>query len=267
LNAPEESPIGIFDSGVGGLTVVQAIHARVPHEHIVYFGDTARVPYGSKSKETITRYALENADFLVKQNIKLLIVACNTASACAIEALQKYNMPIVDVIKPGVRAAAKQTRNGRIGIIGTRSTIHSNAYVEELKKYDRNVFCTSISCPLFVPLVEENMTEGLIPSLVASQYLAPLISKHIDTLILGCTHYPLMRKTISKIMGDQVRLVDSASETALEVEKTLESYGLLRRSITSSRISFYVSDDPIRFTQMGSIFLDVPIEHVEIVCD
>ncbi|MBI2495672.1 MAG: glutamate racemase, partial [Candidatus Omnitrophica bacterium] len=207
-------PIGVFDSGIGGLTVVKALIEELPVESIVYFGDTARVPYGTKSKHTIVKFSLENVEFLLRFGVKCIVIACNTSSSWALPTLRKYfKVPIIGVIRPGALAAVRETRNKRIGVIGTNATIQSRAYETAIQRIDPAVKVFSGSCPLFVPLVEEGWLNGAISRQVARRYLEPLARQRIDTLILGCTHYPLLASTIQQVLGSGVSLVDSAKQT------------------------------------------------------
>jgi glutamate racemase len=224
-----EDAIGIFDSGVGGLTVVHALLAALPGEHLIYLGDTGRYPYGTKSAETVTRYSVENADFLAGRGIKLLVVACNTASAVALPALEsRYEVPVVGVILPGARAAVARTQNRRVGVIATEGTIASGAYQRALRGLDAGLEIYTRACPLLVPLAEEGWVDGDVPRSVVETYLGSLRRSGIDTLVLGCTHYPLLRQVIAEAMGDGVALVDSAEETAREVAAALAAKGLGR---------------------------------------
>jgi len=249
-------PIGIFDSGVGGLTVVSEVQAILPRERIVYFGDTARVPYGTKSKETITRFSVENVEFLMTHDVKLVIVACNTASSLSLDFLKRcFKVPIIGVIEPGAKAAVSVTRSNRIGVIGTHATISSGAYEKSVKKINPRNSVYAASCPLFVPLVEEGWVDSPVARTVAGIYLNGLKKKNIDTLILGCTHYPLMRGVIKKTMGSKVLLVDSAKEVAREARDVLDSCGILNRSGKTPKHKFFSSDEPSRFVKMGEKFL------------
>ena len=221
------APIGVFDSGVGGLTVAREIMRQIPNERIVYFGDTARVPYGSKSKDIITKYSRQIIRFLLTENVKAIVIACNTASAFALDTMQKeFDIPIIGVLKPGAKVAAKTTVNGRIGLIGTEGTIHSGMYAQFIKSIKPDVEVIGKPCPLFVPLVEEGMLHDTITDQVAERYLSTLKDKNIDTLIMGCTHYPLLRSTIRRVMGESVNLVNPAYETAIELKKLLENKNL-----------------------------------------
>ncbi|MGE4358161.1 MAG: glutamate racemase [Candidatus Omnitrophota bacterium] len=257
-------PIGVFDSGVGGLTVVKELLRVLPDENFIYFGDTARVPYGNKSKETVIRFTLENIIFLLKQNVKLVVLACNTASSIALPVIKQYfRVPIIGVVNPAVKEAIRLTKNKRIGVIGTRATISSTAYEKEIYRIDPATKVFPQSCPLFVPLVEEGWFEGDIVYNVAKNYLAPLKEKEIDTLILACTHYPLLKKIISKIMGEKVRLIDSAKEVALEVKELLKEKGLLcKERRKPSPLVCYVTDKSSNFHEIGKRFLNRKLEPV-----
>src|SRR5690242_4350704 len=227
--ATRDDPIGIFDSGVGGLTVLHAVLAALPREELIYLGDTGRYPYGTKSADTVTRYSIENVEFLAAKRIKMLVVACNTASAVALDALgDRFALPIVGVIAPGARAAAERTRNGRVGVIATEATIASGAYTTALRALRAGLEIYTRPCPLLVPLAEEGWVEGPIARSVVETYLASLRKSGIDTLVLGCTHYPLLRPLIADVMGADVALVDSAEETAREVAAVLGAGGLAR---------------------------------------
>ncbi|MCL2050328.1 MAG: glutamate racemase [Lachnospiraceae bacterium] len=250
------APIGIFDSGVGGLTVFREIMHKLPDERIVYFGDTARVPYGNKSPETVARYAGQIVRFLESKRVKAIVVACNTASALAMEEIEARSaVPTLEVIKPGARSAARTTSNGRIGVIATEATIGSNIYANYIKTLGENLIVTGKACPLFVPLVEEGLLNDRVTDEVAKRYLTELIETDIDTLILGCTHYPLIRETIKRVMGEKVKLVNPAHETASELEKLLKANCLLNDEETSeseSKYHFYVSDGAEKFKQFAA---------------
>ncbi len=263
------SPIGIFDSGIGGLTVLKALRSELPNEDIVYFGDTAHLPYGTKSKETITKFSIDNVNFLQSFGVKTVIVACNTASALALDALkEKFELPVIGVIEPGARQALKRTRNGRIGVIGTKSTIGSGSYEACLKRLDPSVKVYSEACPLFVPFVEEGWLEGDVVTKVAKIYLDGLKNFRIDTLILGCTHYPLLSAVIQKTLGDHVKLVNSAEETAKETRRLLEKLKIAEgRSKRFADQRFYVSDEPEQFRTLGERFLGRSIHSVAKVGD
>ena len=262
-------PVGIFDSGIGGLTVLKEIRREIPGEDIVYFGDTARLPYGSKSKETITKFSIENIEFLQSLDTKMVVVACNTASSLSLSVLkEKFSIPIIGVIEPGAKQAVAKTKNGRVGVIGTKATIGSGSYEACLKRLDPQVKVYSESCPLFVHFVEEGWLEGSVVEKVASIYLEPLKSFGIDTLILGCTHYPLLRKVIQKRMGPKVLLVNSAEETAKEARELLEkSKNLSSRKEAEGQVRFYVSDEPEPFRVLGERFLGESIQSVAKVPD
>ena len=250
-NRDVSAPIGVFDSGVGGLTVAREIMRQIPNEKIVYFGDTARVPYGSKSKETVTRFSRQIVRFLQTHRVKTIVVACNTASAYALEDLEKeFDVPIIGVVKPGAKAASQATRNGRIGVIATEATIGSHIYSQYIKKINPDVTIYGKACPLFVPLVEEGLWEDPVTDEIAKRYLNELIDIDIDTLILGCTHYPLIRSTVARVMGEKVTLVNPAFETARELRETLEKKGLLNDApigLGENKYQFYVSDGAEKF--------------------
>lgn len=263
MTAHDSRPIGIFDSGVGGLTVVSQIQALLPNETIVYFGDTARVPYGTKSKETVTKFSVENVEFLMKHDVKLVVVACNTVSSLSLDFLKRcFRVPIIGVIEPGAKSAVNSTRNNRIGVIGTHATISSGAYEKAISKISSRSSIFTQSCPLFVPLVEEGWIERGVARDVADIYLKPLKAKRIDTLILGCTHYPLLKVVIGKVMGSKVLLIDSSQEVAKEAKDVLDASGLLNGSEKSGRYKFFVSDEPNRFVKIGEKFLRKPIKCV-----
>src|SRR5438128_5438897 len=246
----DEGAIGIFDSGVGGLTVLHAMLGALPHEDLVYLGDTGRYPYGTKSAETVTRYSIENVDFLIAKGIKLLVVACNTASSVALEALAaRYPVPVVGVIEPGARAAAARTRNGRVGVIGTEATIASGAYTTALRAVKPGLQIYTRPCPLPVALADEGWGEGPIPQSVVETYLVTLQKSGIDTLVLGCTHYPLLKAVIAGVLGQRVALVDSAEETARAVAALLAARGLARRGGTGST-RYLLTDVPDRFIRI-----------------
>jgi glutamate racemase len=247
--------IGVFDSGVGGLTVVKELIRQLPYEDITYFGDTARVPYGIKSKETIIRFSIENILFLLKQDVKLICVACNTVSSVALPVIRNhFRIPIVGVLTPGVREAVYATQNKRIGVIGTRSTIKSRAYENEIKHLDSSIKVITMACPLFVPFVEEGWLCGKVVLDVARNYLQPLKDARVDTLILGCTHYPLLKTIIKEIMGGKVTLIDSAKQVAVDIKKILVAEGALNTKRRAAH-RFYVSDNPEWFKDLAERFL------------
>ena len=256
-------PIGIFDSGFGGLTVMSAISKLLPKEKLIYFGDTAHVPYGSKSKKIVTEFATKISKFLIQNDVKMIVIACNTASAFSLDYLKKnIKVPIIGVIKAGSIMAAQNTKNKKIGVIGTEGTIRSNAYAKEIKKYDNKINCFSQACPLFVPLVEEGWNNGKITEDIIKVYLKSLIDKKIDTIILGCTHYPLLKGTIKKVIGNKINIIDSANAVALAVKDLLIKNNLLNNS-GKSIYKFYVSDGPEKFKKIGSKFLGKKILNVK----
>lgn len=247
-----KKPIGIFDSGVGGLTVYKTIRAHFPEEDLIYFGDTARVPYGPKSPNTIIEYSLQNARFLLQNQIKILIVACNTSSSVALPALRKItNIPIIDVIDPGSEQAVLQTITGKIGVIGTEGTVRSQAYTKAILNLKPDSFVVSKACPLFVPLAEEGMHDNQIAYDVVSEYLSELKDRNIDTLVLGCTHYPLLKDVIQRVMGAGVSLVDSAEAIAAYLERMLPP----EQDGTAGKDEFYVSDNEQKFSLIASRIL------------
>lgn len=265
---PHLQSIGIFDSGVGGLTVMQQIVRHLPNEQLVYFGDTARVPYGEKSRETIIRYSIENSIFLMQQNIKILVIACNTASAHATEKLKQiFNIPVIGVIEPGAEKAAQVTRHGRIAVLGTKGTINSGIYQREIQRHLPGATITAIACPLFVPLVEERMGAHAAARLIVKEYLKPLHDKEIDTVLLGCTHYPMLRRLIEEELGPDVTVVDPAITCAEKVSETLNAQKWHAAASRQCSYKYFVSDDPEKFRKLGEEFLGMPLEHVEIKPD
>jgi glutamate racemase len=258
------APIGVFDSGMGGLTVVREMMSQLPNESIIYFGDTARVPYGPKSPDTVLRYSREITSFLRDEGVKALVVACNTATAHALPALQEeFAFPIIGVIEPGARAAVAVTKTKRVGVIGTAGTIKSRAYEKEIVKLLPDADITAQACALFVPLVEEGWLDSEVTRAVARNYLAPLVSAEVDTLVLGCTHYPLMKTVIGNVMGRDVRLIDSAHETARQAGEVLREYGIENEVPDTARYRFIASDAPDTFLALGQTFLGSPIDRVE----
>ena len=256
-------PIGVFDSGVGGLTVVKELIRQLPNEDIVYFGDTARVPYGIKSKETIIRFSIENILFLLKQDVKLICIACNTVSSVALPVIKNhFKVPIVGVLNPGVREAVYATRNKHIGVIGTKGTIKSRAYENEIKQLDPEVKVTAVACPLFVPFVEEGWFSGDVVLKVAKTYLKPLKDANVDTVILGCTHYPLLKHVIKQVLGKNVILIDSAKQVAIEVKDILAAEGALNCKHLGKH-QFFVSDNPEWFNNLADRFLGSSIKNVK----
>lgn len=259
-----QAAVGVFDSGVGGLTVVREIEKLLPNESILYLGDTARVPYGTKSPDTVIRYARACAHILVSRDIKLLVVACNTASAFALETLrEELAIPVLGVIEPGAHAAVRATRNGRIGVIGTAGTVRSGRYADTIRDIDPELAVFSQPCPLFVPLAEEGWTNGDVPLSVARTYLAPLLQQGIDTLVLGCTHYPLLKGVIAQAAGDRITLVDSADETAAVVQRTLDGMDMRSTLPLIPQFRFFVTDAPEMFMQVGQQFLGHTLQETE----
>lgn len=257
------NPIGIFDSGVGGLTVVKKIVSLLPNENIIYFGDTARVPYGTKSNDTVIEYAFQDAKFLLNKNVKIIVVACNTASSIALKALQdKLSIPVIGMIEPGTKLALQKTKSGRIGIIGTNATINNKAYSKELLRLDPKLKVYEKACPLFVPLAEEGLINHPATRLIAEEYLGELKEDDIDTLVLGCTHYPILAKVIQKVIGNKVELIDSGTAASFVVKDYLEGQGLLNKSNNIGLSEFYVSDLPKRFKEIAERFLGRSLEHV-----
>lgn len=256
--------IGVFDSGVGGLTVLRQLIDILPEEHFIYFGDTARLPYGEKSRETIIRYSIENTIFLLEKNIKLLVVACNTATAHALERLEQiFNIPVIGVIEPCVERAIEVSKNGRIAILGTKGTIDSQSYQKAILKKAPGTYVLPVPCPLFVPLVEEQYMDHPAARLIVEEHLKPIQEQSIDTLLLGCTHYPLLKELIRDAVGDKINIVDSSRACAEKVALKLKEIGLQRMEKDSPRkIEYFVSDDPSKFQTSGRFFLNLPIDHV-----
>jgi glutamate racemase len=252
-----ELPIGIFDSGIGGLTVVGQIHRALPHEDIVYLGDTARVPYGTKSPSTVVRFACEDTQFLLQQNVKAVVVACNTVSAWALPTLEKrFNVPVFGVIVPGACAALEKTRNQRIGVIGTSATVRSQAYSKAILARCDTASVFMRACPLLVPLVEEGWTDHTVTTRVLKEYLGPLLRERIDTLVLGCTHYPLLKPALRKVLGGRVSLVDSAESCARYVKDRLAALTLVRANTRRiGTIQPFVTDEVERFDELAGRFL------------
>ena len=262
--ALRERAIGIFDSGIGGLTVVRALRKLLPGEDLIYLGDTGRYPYGTKSADVVRRYSFENTDFLVDKGVKLLVVACNTSTAVAIDALQaRHDVPVVGVIEPGAQAAVRATRNRRVGVIATEGTIRSGEYTRALRHLRPDLEIYTRACPLFVPLAEEGWVDNEVAQLAARQYLGSLAQSGIDTLILGCTHYPLLRTVIRDTIGRGVRLIDSGVVTAAAVHDALIEHGLLRTRRGGAG-SYFVTDAPERFMKVGARFLGAQVDAVQI---
>lgn len=262
----DERALGIFDSGVGGLTVAKAIRQRLPHEDLIYLGDTARVPYGNKSKETVIRYAREDCQFLLDRGVKAIVVACNTASAFALEVLQEeLEVPLIGVIQPGVSAALQTTRSQKVGIIGTAGTIGSGAYQKRIKEKCPDIELITEATPLLVPLIEENWLEEEATRLVLLRYLRPFLEVKVDTLVLACTHYPLLKPVLQKVVGDEVSLVDSASTCALSVENLLREKKIEKGNEEEGKTQINLTDLPAHFKEMAVRFLDQKIEDISIV--
>ncbi|OGC91408.1 MAG: glutamate racemase [candidate division Zixibacteria bacterium RBG_16_53_22] len=258
--------IGIFDSGIGGLTVAREIFRLLPNENVVYFGDTGRYPYGPRSPEIVRKFARQDVNFLIEQGVKFIVVACNTASSLALEYIKRiYNVPMLGVIEPGARGAIEKTASNRIGVIGTHGTISSKAYDKCLRALDGSLKIYSRACPLFVALAEEGYIDRPATRLIAEDYLRDIKRKSIDTLILGCTHYPLLKKPIADIMGRGVRLIDSAEETARATRQALLESALTSPSAGPGKRQFFVSDSPDKFKKVGQLFLGKKIGKVGLV--
>jgi glutamate racemase len=261
----DSRPIGVFDSGIGGLTVVKALRDMLPNEKIFYLGDTARVPYGGKSAGTVERYSLEIADILIEKNAKIVVAACNTASSIALRKLEEHlPVPVTGVIRPGARAAIAATQNDRIGVIGTRATIKSGAYERELRLLNANIHISSRACPLLVPLIEEGWLEDKLTDHVIARYLEPLVHEGIDTLVLGCTHYPLLTEAISRAAGDAVKLVDSAHNCAAAVQELLDQKGLHAPARNSAGLEVALTDAPDNFLRVAREALELEIGEVQL---
>jgi glutamate racemase len=270
-------PIGVFDSGVGGLTVLRALHDELPHERFIYLGDTARLPYGTKSADTVVRYALQAADALVGRGIKALVVACNTASAAALPSMRdRYrDLPLIGVVEPGVEAAVTATRSGRIAVIGTEATVRGGAYQRAISRRRPDAIVTAVACQLFVALAEEGWTSGAVARTTAQRYLAPMFAPGVgsmsaavaDTLVLGCTHFPMLYAVIREVVGDAVTIVDSAATTARAARALLSERGLLRLDENQAQMSFLVTDGGARFAAIGARFLgcDIDLRAVELI--
>ena len=252
--------IGVFDSGVGGLTAVKELIKKLPGENIVYFGDTGRVPYGTRSNETIIKYAVSDMNFLKTHDIILVVMACGTVSSVAIETLKSmFNIPIIGVVEPTAKAAAKATKNKKIGIIGTSSTVASGKYEQAIGEIDKDIFVHSIACPMFVPLAENNMADSEAAYLIAKEYLSGFDGMDIDTLILGCTHYPLLKNTVRRVMGDNVALIDAGKSTADFAAQKLRDENSFAEKKADEQYKFFVSDSVDGFLNVANIFLDKDI--------
>ncbi len=259
----KQKPIGVFDSGIGGLTVVKRLASTLSNESIIYFGDTARVPYGSKSNSTVIEYSIQNTKFLLQKNVKALVVACNTASSIAIPDLKKmFDIPIIGMIEPGSRMALKKSKSNKIGVIGTRATINNLAYSNEIKKLNNSAQVIEKPCPLFVPLAEEGWIKHQATYEIAEEYLKELREVEIDTLVLGCTHYPILSKVIQKVIGKSVTLIDSGVASSEVIKSELEKLDLLSDSDKPGVQEYYVSDIPAKFKEVAELFLGREIDHV-----
>ena len=259
----KQKPIGVFDSGIGGLTVVKRMASSLPNENIIYFGDTARVPYGSKSNSTVIEYSIQNTKFLLQKNIKALVVACNTASSIAIPDLKKmFDIPIIGMIEPGSKMALKKSQSKRIGVIGTRATVGNLAYSKEIKNLNSSAYVFEKPCPLFVPLAEEGWIKHKATYEIAEEYLKELREDKIDTLVLGCTHYPILTEVIQKAIGKNVSLIDSGVASSEIVEVELKKLDLLSDSKKIGVQEYYVSDIPAKFKEVAELFLGKGIDHV-----
>lgn len=263
INVKRTAPIGVFDSGVGGLTVAREIMRHLPNENIVYFGDTARVPYGSKSKDNIIRYSRQIINFLKTKNVKAIVIACNTASALALDVVrEEFDIPIIGVVEPGARAALEATKSKKIGVIGTEATIRSAMYEKIIKGFDGDATVVGKACPLFVPLVEEGFAKHKVTEEIIDYYLASFMNTDIDSLILGCTHYPLLRSRIKEYVGEQITLVNPAYETAMDLRQVLKDYDMENTEMSDEHAaySFYVSDAADKFKQFANSILPYDIE-------
>ena len=258
-----DKPIGIFDSGIGGLTVVKRFLSTLPNEDIIYFGDTARVPYGSKSNSTVIEYSLQNAKFLLDKNVKAIVVACNTASSVAIQELRNsFDVPIIGMIGPGSKTAIRETTNKKVGVIGTRATIGNHAYAKRIKSLEPSIKVFEKECPLFVPLAEEGWIKKNATYEIAEEYLKELREKEIDTLVLGCTHYPILAEVIQKVIRRNVKLIDSGIASAEVVKEVLMKRNLLSENKSKGQSEFYVSDIPAKFKEIAELFLGEPVSDV-----
>lgn len=263
MEQDKNGAVGVFDSGLGGLTVVRELMRQLPKENIVYYGDTARVPYGTKSKEAIIRFSIENTQVLLKHKVKMVVVACNTSSSYALDVLRKkFRVPVIGVIDPGAKKAVALTRNKRIGVVATSATIASGEYVHALKKQDKSIKVFPKACPLFVPLAEEGWFRKSVTQEIAREYLRSLKQKDIDTLILGCTHYPLLKAALRKVVGRRVTLIDSAKEVAGEVKMLLTASGKQNVSTAKPKYKFLISDRPQEFKRIARNFLGTEIKHI-----
>lgn len=261
-----ENPIGVFDSGVGGLTVAREIMRQLPNEDLVYFGDTARVPYGSKSKNTVLKYSRQIVRFLLTKNVKAIVVACNTASALALDEIaEEIDIPIIGVVKPGAKMAVETTKTGNVGVIGTASTVKSGIYNDYIRELDPEITVVSKACPLFVPLVEEGLLEDRVTEDIVSRYLQVMKEYKVDALVLGCTHYPLIRHTIKRFMGEEVTLVNPAFETAKSLKELLTEQGMLNKSKHKPHHGYYVSDGVESFISFADSVLPCHVTDTRVV--
>lgn len=260
-----DRPIGVFDSGLGGLTVLKEVMKILPNENIVYFGDTARVPYGPRSKDTVIKYTFQAINFLISKNVKAIVIACNTATARSLkESQEKYDLPILGVIEAGAKTAAYTTKNKIVGVIGTEGTVSSKAYNAEIGNIDSDIKIIDKACPLFVPIVEEGWANTDIAFLTAKRYLEELKEQNIDSLVLGCTHYPLLKRTIGEVVGEEIKLVNPAKETAKDLKKILEEESIMRIDEEPRGIyEYYVSDIPEKFATIAKEFLNKEIENIK----
>lgn len=260
----DNRPIGVFDSGFGGLTVLKEIMSGMPGESLVYFGDNGRAPYGNKSKDTVLKYTFQDIRFLLNQDIKMMVIACNTMSAISIKQVKNnFDIPVIEVIEPGAIAAVRETKSKRVGVIGTTNTVNSGVYENAINNIDNDIQVFSKACPLFVPLAEEGWWENDIAESVAREYLAPFKEYNIDTLVLGCTHYPILYNTIKKVVGPDVKLVSSAQEVARVVRKLVEENNIARDPEVEPVYRYYTSDDVKVFESFGSRILEKEIQAVE----
>lgn len=260
----DNRPIGVFDSGLGGLTVLKEINKHLPNEDTIYFGDTARVPYGQRSKETIMKYTFQAINFLSTKDVKAIVIACNTATARALaEAKEKYDIPIMGVIEAGAKSAVEYTKNKTVGVIGTAATISSNAYNKAIARMDESVEVIGKACPLFVPLVEEGWANKEISSMAAHMYLDELVEKGIDSLVLGCTHYPILKRTIGEAVGMDIKLINPAKETALSLKSVLKENGMLNEKNEEGTCKYFVSDINEQFSKVAGEFLKRDIKDIE----
>jgi glutamate racemase len=259
------APIGVFDSGLGGLTVASEMMRQLPAEGLIYFGDTARVPYGPKAPTTVRRYSREIASFLDREGVKAIVIACNTATAHALAMLRsELRIPVIGVIEPGARAAVGATRTGNVGVIGTAGTIRSGAYERAIRELAPDARITAQPCPLFVPLVEEGWIDKDATRLIAQEYLEPLVAAGVDTVVLGCTHYPLLKPVLADLLGATVRLIDSAAETAAEARRVLADRGIEAAPTSDPLRRFVASDDSNQFLRLGQRFLGHALDAVEL---